>query len=47
MNERTQLKPSEQFVKAMQRILSVPKKEIVRREKEYRKQRAASKKSKH
>jgi hypothetical protein len=35
--------PKHKFVAAMQKILSVPKTEILRREEEYRKQRAAQK----
>jgi len=39
MPTATEQKPSEKFQKAMQKILSVPKKELERRELEYKQQR--------
>lgn len=43
MNKSVQEKPSEKFRKAMRQILSVPKKELERREVAYKKERKASK----
>lgn len=42
----TEPKPAEKFLAAMKQILSVSKEEIVRRENEYKKQRALQKKTK-
>jgi hypothetical protein len=47
MPTATEQKPSEKFRKAMKQILSVPKKELDRRETEYKEQRKIKNQHRH